>query len=130
MRRSKRLTLFLAFLALMALPALSGCGEETPGDAVERHLELLNDRQWDEFYDMHAGDLPDRQEFIDSLEDTFPEEASISDIEILKEEIDGDNAAVEVRYVINLPDTGEQEVEETVKLVREGGGAWKIAEGI
>lgn len=131
MGKRNRITIVAGLVGVaLAMLLTGGCGDESPGDAVERHLQLLNDRQWDDFYEMHAGDLPDRQEFIDSLEDSFPEGAAISSIEIVSEEVEGDRATVGVEYVLTLPAAGEQQMEQTVKLTREDGGSWKIAEGI
>lgn len=126
-----------ASAALLLLPGLlaaflfiTGCGAQSPGEMVERHLELLDQRQFDEFYEMHAeGYLPDKESFITAVEDSFPQGAEISDIEIIEETVDGNEATVEVSYTLRLPGSEDQELQTTVRLVKQN-GIWKISEGI
>lgn len=132
MKNSRKTLAVLSLLAiLMALSLAVGCtGQDSPGEIVKKHLNLLDQRRFKEFYNMHAaGYLPDRETYINSLEDSFPEGASITNIQVLQEDTQGDTATVKVRYTKELPGVPVQDVEADVELVKEN-GIWKIAGGI
>lgn len=124
-----RLGAMVLVIILLALPAASGCGGDSPGETVERHLQLLNQRHFDDFNDMHAEGYAPTASFPALSEDTFPAGAEISDIQVTDEQLDGDNATVRVQFRLKLPGSPDQEMDTEVKLVREN-GVWKIAGGL
>lgn len=132
--RKKGWLQLLAVLALAAFMALfaAGCGDDSPGDVVKEALEKTSDRDFDEVYDMFAKDSSMRkynskEEYVENAKKNMPEGASISDIEILEEKIDGDNATVRFKATFKAPDEPDDTDEETAKLVKED-GEWKIVE--
>lgn len=129
--RKKGWLQLLAVLALAAFMALfaAGCGDDSPGDVVKEALEKTSDRDFGDVYDLFSRDSSLRKqskdEYVADAEKDMPEEASIEDIEILEEKIDGDKATVKFKATFKTPGEPDDTDENTAKLVKED-GEWKI----
>lgn len=120
-------------MVLLLLPAIfvAGCGEtaNTPGDVIREHVKLLNQRDFDEFYDLHApGTLPSSKEaYVQEIDRLFPEGSEITDVRIIGENVEGDRATVTWSSLQKIIGREEKTVEVTTSLVREN-DRWKIGE--
>ena len=125
--------MLMAVVALLLLPATigAGCGAtvNTPSDVIIEHVKLLNQRKFDEFYDLHApGALPSSKEaYVQEITQLFPEGSKITDVKIIQEKVEGDQATVTWSSLQKIIGREERTVEVTTSLVREN-DRWKIGE--
>lgn len=123
-----RKLIYLIIVLVLLAPAWS-CGGDSPGDVAMQSLEAYNQREFDLLYDLSStslkGQLGTREEGIEIMSATWPPGASISDIEIIEENEDGDRATVVWKGNVSLPDLPVRENESEIKLVRED-DQWKI----
>ncbi len=128
MARILKSGIWIIIAALLLAPALS-CDDESPGDVVLVALQAYNDRDFNKLYDLSSASLReqlgDREQGIEIMAGTWPPGASISDIEILEENIDGDTAEVVWRGNVQMPDLPVRDTQSTIKLVREE-DQWKL----
>ncbi len=119
------------FLTLLFAAVQSGCDsdDDTPAEVIEEHVRLLNERKFDEFYELHAsGVLPSPEDvYLQEIEKLYPEGSEIIDVSIISEEIEGDRAKVTWSSVHRYPGQEEEAVQVTTSLVRQS-GRWKIGE--
>ncbi len=119
--------LLLSSLLLVSSACNQGAG--TPSAVVREHVRLLNERRFEEFYELHAqGALPPKEVYLEQLEKLYPVGAETTDVVIVREEIDGDRATVTWSSRQTYPGQEEKIVEVTTTLVREN-GSWKIGGG-
>jgi len=124
------LALIAGAVIVSAIPALGGCGGGSPAGTVEDFVNALNDRDFGAVYDISSsatrGDIS-REEFTGALEANWIEGSRMEDLEIISEDIDGDNATVRFRVRVTGPAAGEggEVSEQETDLVRED-GQWKL----
>ncbi len=96
---------------------------------IREHVRLLNERKFDEFYELHAsGVLPPTEDvYLKQIEQLFPQGTEITDVDIIKEEIEGDRARVTRSSRYQYPGREDRVLEVTTSLVRKN-GRWKIGE--
>ena len=121
-------------IVIAALIVTAGCGGggesgATPKQVVEEYMNAALEKDVDTVYGLLSKE--DKEQI--SLEDLRAEaETELEDVEfsytIGDEEVDGDEASVEVILSVDYAEGEDEEVPQTINLVKED-GEWKVSFG-
>jgi len=132
LKRNNKITLLIAMLVLAVLMScpITGCGgSDSPADVVNQSLKAYNDRDFNKVYDLSSSKLQDmsesREKVTELMETSWPPGATMVDIEVTDEKIDGDHAEVTWKGTLTMPEIPDQQAGATVNLIRED-DVWKI----
>jgi len=127
------------FLALvMTVLVFASCGSNSPKDVAGKAVECIQKKNFDGYADLvnfsskEGGDIDGQKKMLvgmlqDKYAKTIEKKGGIKSYEVLSEEIASDGMTAVVGIRITYGDGEEKE--DTVKMMKDEGGNWKIDAG-